>query len=328
MDLPSLLAEQRKRFAAAKQRSQLRVSPTKSSPVVTLASRLDRHKERMRELSSALRDDAPAHASRTAHEAQTLQEQASQQNKDAPSRSTAGAPAAAVERSRVLGATTPFAVSSLYGSPIAPAASSAKLVAASVEKPLYDSFEDGPMPAARDRSAEFDESREAAALLDGSSLSDSRGSPAFGTTARIISDNAPTFSLDDSPPTSSVENVKSLQVRQLLTCCAALHAGVQLELVPNRTFNITVCIHMGADIALSPCCNSLRLFTNNRFGAAACTPCSRCDENSWLCSPHMLYCTVLFFMLLYFRPPALRQSIPASQKASLLQHPPPIDNMA
>ena len=216
MDLPSLLAEQRKRFAAAKQRSQLRVSPTKSSPVVTLASRLDRHKERMRELSSALRDDVPGHASsRSGLESAASLEPPKQQDKDVRSRSTVGAPAA-VEHSRVSGATTPFAVSSLYGSPIAPAASSAKPAAPSIEKQLYDSFDDGYMPAARDRSAEFDESREAAALHDGSSMSDARGSPAFGTTARNISDNAPTFSLDDSPRTSSVENVKSLQVRSVL----------------------------------------------------------------------------------------------------------------
>lgn len=45
-------SEQRKRFAAAKQRSQLRSSPSQSSPTITLAARLDRHKDRMRELAA------------------------------------------------------------------------------------------------------------------------------------------------------------------------------------------------------------------------------------------------------------------------------------
>jgi hypothetical protein len=56
MDLPSLLAQQRQRFAEAKQRSQQRAIPGSSggsptSPGAALTARLEKHKERLKELA-------------------------------------------------------------------------------------------------------------------------------------------------------------------------------------------------------------------------------------------------------------------------------------
>jgi hypothetical protein len=56
MDLPTLLAQQRQRFAEAKQRSQQRALPASSgsspsSPGAALTARLEKHKERLKELA-------------------------------------------------------------------------------------------------------------------------------------------------------------------------------------------------------------------------------------------------------------------------------------